>query len=159
MSMCGRFAFYQNNEMERMTFSMTDARRPFLFKLFSFILLSMAVMGVLRFIQSIYQWQFLLNYQVKPGPLYSLISGLLIAVIMSFGLVGFWMRKEWSKTYLQFSIAITSIAWWLDYLLFTKNSAAFSNWPFRLLATTIVVGFLYGYLHISTQKRQIRKLK
>ncbi|MHB8135206.1 MAG: hypothetical protein ACYDH1_13405 [Anaerolineaceae bacterium] len=134
---------------------MSKNRRPFLFKLFSFILFSMAVMGGLRFFQSIYQWQYLLDYQVKPGPLYSLISGLLIAVIMSIGMVGFWLRKVWSKTYLHISIAIISIAWWLDYLLFTKNSAAFSNWPFRLLATTIVVGFLYGYLQISTQKNRL----
>ena len=155
MFMYGRFNFYQTNDMEPMSFSMSKNRRPFLFKLFSFILFSMAVMGGLRFFQSIYQWQYLLDYQVKPGPLYSMISGLLIAVIMSIGMVGFWLRKVWSKTYLQISIAIISIAWWLDYLLFTKNSAAFSNWPFRLLATMIVVGFLYGYLQISTQKNRL----
>lgn len=124
-------------------------KRPFLFKLLSLILFIIALMGWLRFTQSFYQWQYLLAYQVQPGPVYSLISGLLIGVSMSIGLVAFWFRKKWSKKYLQIVIATICTGWWMDYLLLTKNSAALTNWPFRLVGTLVLLGFIYGYLKIA----------
>lgn len=123
-------------------------KRPFLFKLLSLILLSMALFGWLRFGQSIYQWQYLLELQIKPAPLYILLSGLLIGTSMTIGLIAFWFHLSWAQRFVQISVAAVTTLWWLDYLLLTRNQAAFINWAFRLLASLVVLGFIYGYLHL-----------
>jgi hypothetical protein len=112
----------------------------------------MALAGWLRLLQSLYQWQYLREYQMQPGPIYTLVTGFLLGLGLSAGLIGFWLRKAWSRKYLQFSIALAAAWWWLDYLFFTKNTAAFSNWPFRAAATLVVLGFLYGCLHLLARK-------
>jgi hypothetical protein len=131
-----------------------STKRSFLFKLLSLLLLIFAVLGWLRFSQSIYQWYYLVAYQVKPGPLYTLISGLLIGISMSIGLVAFWMRKPWSKQYLQIAFAIIFTGWWLDYLILTRNPSAFTNWPFRLVGSLVVLGFIYGYLQMAYPRKK-----
>ncbi len=131
-----------------------STKRPFLFKLLSLLLFIFALMGWLRFSQSIYQWQYLVMYQVKPGPIYTLISGLLIGISMSIGLIAFWLRKLWSKKYLQITIAIIFTGWWLDYLILTRNSTAFTNWPFRLVGSVVSLGFIYGYLQMTYPKKK-----
>ncbi len=134
---------------------LTPKKRPFLFKLLSVILLLLAAYGWLRFGQSIYQWQYLLELQVSPGPVYTLISGLLIGTGLTIALAAFWLRRAWAKRYVQISVGMAAIYWWFDYLVFTRNQAAFSNWPFRLLASLVVLGFVYSYLYLySSPKRK-----
>jgi len=129
-------------------------KRPFLFKLLSLILLLMATYGWLRFGQSIYQWQYLLELQVSPGPLYTLVSGLLIGIGMTIALVVFWLRLDWAKRYVQISVGAAVLYWWFDYLAFTRNQAAFSTWLFRLVASLVLLGFMYGYLYLSPPQRE-----
>jgi len=126
-----------------------SSKRSFFFKLFCLLLFIFAVFGWLRFSQSIFQWHYLVMYQVKPGPLFTLVSGLLIGVSMSIGMVAFWIRKPWSKKYLQITIALLFLGWWLDYLILTKNPTALINWPFRLIGSLVVIGFIYGYLQLA----------
>lgn len=124
-------------------------KRPFLFKLLSLILLLMALYGWLRFGQSIYQWKFLLDFGVNPSPLYILVSGLLIGVVLTTALIAFWFQLKWSTRFVQVSVVLAALYWWLDYLLLTQNQAAFSNWPFRLAASLVVLGFIFSYLHLN----------
>lgn len=123
-------------------------KRPFLFKLLSLILLFMAAYGWLRFGQSIYQWQYLLEFGVQPAPLYILLSGLIIGIGLTIALVAYWFHFAWAQRYVQISAGAAALYWWLDYLLLTSNQTAFSNWVFRLAASIVVLGFIYGYLHL-----------
>lgn len=128
--------------------SLAAKKRPFLFKLLSLILLMMALYGWLRFSQSIYQWQCLSDLGVYPTPLYILLSGLIIGSGMTVALASFWFHLAWSQRYVQISVGASALYWWLDYLLLTRNQAAFSNWMFRLAASIVVLGFIYGYVHL-----------
>lgn len=122
-----------------------------------FILLLICAIGWMRFAQSIYQWQYLKLFNVSPPPAYSLASGLLVGLGMGIGLAAFWLRKRWSKRYLQVTLAAAGILWWLDFLLFTRNEAAFSNWPFRMVGTLVVFGFLFGYLQMLWPEQRKEK--
>ena len=133
---------------------LTSQKRPFLFKLLSLILLLMAAYGWLRFGQSIYQWQYLRELQVSPGPVYTLISGFLIGIGLTIALTAFWLRQTWAKRYVQISVGMAAIYWWFDFLAFTRNQAAFSNWPFRLLASLVMLAFVYSYLHLNSSHNQ-----
>jgi type III secretory pathway component EscS len=130
-------------------------KRPFLLKLIILSLAIIAVMGWLRVYQSIYQWETLLRFGVRPGPWYSLISGAVIGVVSTIAALSTWLRFAWSQKYVQISIVILAAGWWLDYLIFSRSSIAFYNLPFRILATSIYLGFVFGYFYLT--KKQVAK--
>ena len=130
-------------------------KRPFLLKLIILSLAIIAVMGWLRVYQSIYQWETLLRFGVQPGPWYSLISGAVIGVVSTIAALSTWLRFAWSQKYVQISIVILAAGWWLDYLIFSKSSIAFYNLPFRMVATSIYLGFVFGYFYLT--KKQVAK--
>jgi hypothetical protein len=112
-------------------------------------------MGWLRVYQSIYQWETLLRFGVQPGPWYSLISGAVIGVVSTIAALSTWLRFAWSQKYVQISIVILAAGWWLDYLIFSRSSIAFYNLPFRMVATSIYLGFVFGYFYLT--KKQVAK--
>jgi len=127
-------------------------KRPFFLKLIILSLAIIAVMGWLRVYQSIYQWETLLRFGVQPGPWYSLISGVVIGVVGTIAAISTWLRLAWSQKYVQISIVILAACWWLDYLIFSRSSIAFYNLPFRIVATSIYVGFVFGYFYLTKNK-------
>lgn len=124
-------------------------KRPFLLKLIIFSLALIAIMGWLRVYQSIYQWEFLVEYAIKPGPWYSLITGALVGILASIAVVSAWFQWDWSSKFVQISLLVITIGWWLDYLIFSRSSIAFYNLPFRIVATVIYLGFVFGYYYLK----------
>lgn len=127
-------------------------KRPFLLKLIILSLAIIAVLGWLRVYQSIYQWEFLIAYAVKPGPWYSLLSGASIGILGTIAVVSTWLRLNWSPAYVQVSLMFLMVGWWLDYLIFSQSSVAFYNLPFRIIATIIYLGFVFGYFYLTKNK-------
>jgi hypothetical protein len=111
-----------------------------------------AIMGWLRVYQSLYQWKWLLKYEVFPGPWYSLITGILIGLLATIGVVAGWIRLRWSALYIQVSLVVLSLGWWLDYLLFSKSSIAFFNLPFRIVMNLLYLIFVMGYFYLVKEK-------
>ncbi len=129
-------------------------KRPFLLKLLTFSLALMAVMGWLRVYQSIYQWEILLRFGVHPGPWYSLISGVIIGLIATIAALAAWLQLPETRMVVQISVAILVVGWWLDYLIFSQNKIAFYNLPFRIVATLVYGGFVFGYFYLQKMKSQ-----
>ena len=130
----------------------TRKKRPFLFKLIIISLLVIAIMGWLRVYQSIYQWEYLLRYGVTPGPWYSLITGVLIGIIATTGVVMGWSRLRWNELTIQAALVVLSLGWWLDYLIISQSSIAFYNVPFRLVANFLYLLFVIGYFYLDKNK-------
>lgn len=131
---------------------MKQKKRPFLYKLIIISMAVIAIMGWLRVYQSLYQWEWLLKYEVFPGPWYSLITGILIGLLATIGVVAGWIRLRWSALYIQVSLVVLSLGWWLDYLLFSKSSIAFFNLPFRIVMNLLYLIFVMGYFYLVKEK-------
>lgn len=127
-------------------------KRSFLLKLLVLSLALIAVMGWLRAYQSLYQWETLLFFGVRPGPWYSLISGVFIGLIATSAALSAWLQLTWSRMYVQISIAILVVGWWLDYLIFSQNNINFYNLPFRIAVTVVYGGFVFGYFYFAKYK-------
>jgi len=127
-------------------------KHPFILKLISFSLVIISLLGWLRVYQSIYQWNLLLKYAIYPGPWYSLISGLLIGLLGSFAVICAWVQRNWSRKYVQLIVLIIMMGWWLDYLLFSRGSISFYNLPFRIVATLVYLGLVFGYYYLKKSK-------
>ena len=131
---------------------MKQKKRPFLYKLIIISMAVIAIMGWLRVYQSLYQWKWLLKYEVFPGPWYSLITGILIGLLATIGVVAGWIRLRWRALYIQVSLVVLSLGWWLDYLLFSKSSIAFFNLPFRIVMNLLYLIFVMGYFYLVKEK-------
>ena len=136
----------------------TEKKRPFLFKLIIFSLLLIAIMGWLRVFQSVYQWDYLLRYQVSPDPWYCLITGILMGIIASIGVVMGWFRLRWNELVIQAAVVVLSLGWWLDYIIFSQSSIAFYNVPFRLVANLIYLLFVVSYFYLVKGKKPKGKI-
>ncbi|HZK62260.1 MAG TPA: hypothetical protein VFC41_09285 [Anaerovoracaceae bacterium] len=134
-------------------------KRPFFFKMLVLSLLIISLAGWMRLIQSIYQWQNLVAYNIKPGPLYTTISGLIIGLIASTSAVVLWLRLSRAKIIVQITVVTLISGWWLDYLLFTHSSTAFANLPFHIAVTVIYLVFVFIYLQYAPAIKRIRKPK
>jgi hypothetical protein len=125
------------------------AGRPFLFKLLAGSLVLIALTGWLRLYQSFYQWEWLIRYEIRPGPVYTAIYGALIGLTASTNAILFWIKHKFAKRVIQISIPAILFWWWLDYLFFSKTALAFTNLPFRILLTITYLCFVYLYLRYS----------
>lgn len=123
--------------------------RPFLFKLFFASLILIAITGWLRLYQSIYQWDWLLRYEITPGPLYTAIYGFIIGVAGLLNAIFFWLKVRFVKKFTLINILFVFGWWWFDYLVFSKTALAFTDLPFRLLLTLTYLSFVFGYLIFS----------
>jgi hypothetical protein len=75
--------------------------------------------------------------------------------VATFGAVCLWMRLTWSQKYVQVSLLVLSLGWWLDYLIFSQSSIAFYNLPFRIFANGIYLVFVFGYFYLIKNKLPI----
>ncbi len=123
--------------------------RPFLFKLLAASLVLISISGWLRLYQSVYQWEWLLRYEIQPGPAYTAVYGFGIGVSALVNAVFFWQKHPLAKRFTQLNIAFIISWWWFDYLVFSKTALAFTNFPFRILLTLIYLSFVYLYLKFS----------
>jgi hypothetical protein len=137
----------------------TAPKRPFLFKKLALSLFMISLAGWMRLIQSIYQWQTLVTYNIMPGPIYTAISGGLVGLIAGSSAVILWLRLSPAKIIVQISVLTLIFGWWSDYLLFTRNSTAFANLPFRIAVTLIYLVFVFIYLRYAPAIKRIRKQK
>ena len=134
-------------------------KRPFLFKILALSMLMISLAGWMRLIQSIYQWQTLKTYNIMPGPTYTAISGGLVGLIAGASAVILWLRLPQAKIIVRISVVTLLSGWWLDYLLFTRNSTAFANLPFRIAVTLIYLLFVFIYLQYAPAIKRMRKPK
>jgi hypothetical protein len=80
------------------------------------------------------------------------MTGVLVGSIATIAAISSWMRIPWSQLFVQISLIILSVGWWLDYLIFSQSSIAFYNLPFRLVANLIYLGFVIGYFFLIKNK-------
>lgn len=123
--------------------------RPFLFKLLFASLIFISITGWLRLYQSFYQWEWLIRYEIRPGPLYTAIYGFLIGSAGLLNAILFWIKHKLTKRFTQIFITLVFFWWWFDYLVFSKTVLAFTDLSFRILLTLTYLSFVYLYLRFS----------
>lgn len=135
--------------------SSMQKKRSFWLKFLAFTLLILSLTGWLRLYQSFYQWQWLVELGVNPGPLYTAVSGAVSGLAAGVGAAALWLHLSWSKRYIQICVLVLMAASWLEYLLFTRTDAGFADLPFRLISSILYLGFVYLYLQLTPPIKQM----
>jgi len=103
--------------------------------------LYLALMGWLRLQQALVDWDLLLQFGARPGPLYLAIGGAVWGVLGLAGTVFIYTPRRWTR-WAPLGIALLiSASYWADFLLFTRSAEMMTNWPFALGVT--LLGLLY----------------
>jgi hypothetical protein len=117
--------------------------------------LSLSALNLIRFGAALTQWETLVEFAPRPGPLYILLTGLTWAVVGFPLFTGLWLeRPAGYRAALPASLAYSAY-YWLDRLLFQVRPEP-SNWP-AALAVTIVLLCLATFVTFHPRTRNSSK--
>jgi len=120
-------------------------RRPFSVTLLAVLVLMFAVVNLMRFFQTLRQWDFLASL-LPFSPTYLAASGFVWSVgglILAWGL---WRGKPWSVRYTLLSMILYIMYYWLDRIVFANHAARVINWPFILAVTVSLLVWTWWVL-------------
>lgn len=123
----------------------TRAKRPFGVTLLAALVLSIAGLHLIRFIQALKTWDFLAGL---PGvsPLYLALSGLVVALV-GFPLAwGLWRGMAWAARFTRIAALVYILQSWFDRTFLAQEAFQRTNWPFALAATFLLLVWVFFIL-------------
>jgi len=111
-------------------------RRPIPVTLLALSVLILTMFNAVRFGFTLVQWNMVLSFMKRPGPLYIAATGLIWALGWLIVFLGLWFGWEWARQ-LTMSIAILySTYYWIDRLIY-QSEVARVNFSFSLSITIL----------------------
>jgi hypothetical protein len=113
-------------------------RRPLGVTLFALLVLTFAVLNLLRLLQTIQNWDFLADL-LNISPAYLLLSGLIWTVVGFPLALGIW--RGWRLAYYLSPVILLSYSlyFWADRLLLSGYPERQQNWPFVAALNLIII--------------------
>ena len=106
------------------------------------LVLMITAWNLVRLITSIGWRDTLVTYDSYPGPVYIGLTGAFWTLAGLFIIWSFIQRAYWSRISILISSFVYVIWFWID-LIFVQSQLR-ANWPFDLLATIILLGYIYA---------------
>lgn len=118
-------------------------RSSFWLNFLAVCLLAGSLSGWLRGIQGISSWGQLTQLGIRPGPLYLVVTGMLVGVLGLTAAVGVWTRSRWAPATCKL-LVISWLVWiWIDRLQIAVSPTASSNWPFLAAVSVLLLGGVF----------------
>ena len=127
-------------------------KRPRGVTLLAILVLTLAVLHLTRFEQSISRWAFL-QENLPFHPAYLVVNG---AIWGFAGLVigwAIWVAKSWAPQGLQIAALLFTIGYWLERLLLAGDPLRNINWPFIAILNLLVVLFIFWQFQRKSVKQ------
>jgi hypothetical protein len=120
-------------------------RRPFRVTILAVGVLSIAGFNLLRLIQTLRQWKFLVDL---PGfsPVYVATTGFIWFVVGLPLFWGLWRGHAWAARFTPGFAAVYALYYWLDHLLVANRAVALVNWPCAAVLTILLMAFVLWVL-------------
>ncbi len=124
----------------------TNARhkRSTVLIILSGVTLAISLLGWLRLLVAVGDWDYLGEIAPAVLPVYLAISGVIWALIGLVSAVGIWLRRRWALILLGCAVISFTVWYWMDRLLLSANPEANSNWAFSLLMTAGILIYFSG---------------
>jgi hypothetical protein len=134
-------------------------RRSLLLSGLVFCLFYFSFLNWLRMIDTILEWDFLMELGLAPLPLYYVISGAVWGLAGLVAAVGLWMRQHWCLPLTAILVVIYSIWYWLERLFLTGSVFSMTNWPFTLGLTLLLLFAFLGSLYVIYRTKEFQGLQ
>jgi hypothetical protein len=106
-------------------------------------MLVLSLFGWLRLQQAIFEWGFLTQLGIQPGPLYQALGGALWGVLGLCAAVSLWYRLAWTVVTTETTAVVFAASYWLDRLAFSRSASSQTNLFFAIGLT--VIGLIYTF--------------
>jgi hypothetical protein len=126
-------------------------KRPFLVTVLAVVVLSITIVQLMRFINSLVLWDFLTDL-LGAQPLYLALTGLIWFIL---GLVlfwGLWRGKPRAPLATRILGVIFLAYQWIERFIFASQGNQFENWQFMIGMTLLVILFIFWTLSRSDAK-------
>lgn len=124
--------------------------RPYLVTLLAIGVLTLAMVGLVRFGQALSLWEFLNSLDVSP--VYLVISGLLIGLAGLLAVWGLWRGAYWSARYTIGYVSAVFLFYWVDRIFLGQSAIAKLNTPFSIGVTVIILAYTWFALFNTDSK-------
>lgn len=119
------------------------SKRPLWLKILAFSLLILAILGWMRFFESVVRCQEFIHTGMRPGPWYTAASGLVIGGLALAAALGIWLRARWAPWFTRITIVLW-LAWMaVDRLIIASSPDALANWPFLAGAGILILAGIF----------------
>lgn len=128
-----------------------DRKRPFSVTLLTVLVLSITIVHLVRFINTLTLWNFLTELPGK-SPIYLGLTGMfgfIAGALLSWGL---WTGKPRAPLAAAVLTVIYLCIQWLEQILAVRAGNEFENWPFMVGMTLIVLIFVFWTLSHASSK-------
>lgn len=134
-------------------------RRSVPLKILVFGYLGVSVMGWLRVIQVINNWDWISSLGINVSLWYILISGVCLGIMGLLAGVGLWFCQAWAPALARAGVVLLTIWYWCDTLLLVQNDFSRANIPFMAALNGFCLFYVLICLALPDQKRYFKKTK
>ncbi len=111
-------------------------KRPLLVTLLAVGVLILTVYNATRFGTALAEWDLLLKFMPRPGPIYIAATGLFWTFVLLVAALSLWFGWRWARPTAAISIFVYAAYYWLDRLIY-QSSVPRENQPFSLIVTIV----------------------
>ena len=131
-------------------------RRPFSVTLLIILGLSIVGFNLVRLIQTLSQWTFLLTLR-SYLPAYLALSAIVWGSVGLTVVWGLWKGKPWAPNAVRVAYVVFLIYYWLDALLVSNQASRGSNPAFIICLQIIFLGLIFGIFASPATKKYYRR--
>ena len=125
---------------------MSPRSRPRSVTLLVILVLTVAVVNLIRIAQAIQQWEFLEEFSPVP-PIYLLISGCFWGMAGLLLVWGLWTGRKWAPVWTGLAFLAYSAYFWVDRLALPGYPGRNANWVFALGLNLALLGSAFWILY------------
>jgi hypothetical protein len=133
------------NEVLNLSDSNNDRKRPFSVTLLAVLVLSITIVHLVRFINTLTLWNFLTELPGK-SPIYLVLTGLFGFIAGAVVFWGLWTGKPRAPLAMGLLTVIYLSLQWLEQILVVRAGNEFENWPFMVGMTLFGLIFVFWTL-------------
>lgn len=126
-------------------------KRPFLVTLLAVVVLSITIINLVRFVNTLRLWNFLASFPGISPPVLA-ITGLFWVIIGTLLFWGLWTGKSSTPQATRVLTVVYLGYQWLERILSVRAGNDLENWPFAVSMTLIVLIFIFWTLSRSGAK-------
>jgi hypothetical protein len=104
------------------------------------------IYGLLRFVESLRLWSLLETVAVQPGPLYTAISGGLLALVGLAVTLALALRWPQADPLARLAVLALAAGYWAERLILSRKPEDWLEWPFALGLTLLALAYTFGVL-------------
>ena len=135
----------------------TENKRPTGITLISVLFLLISLFHLLKFIQTLRQWDTLTDLPLTIPPIYLAVDGLVWWIAGMSLAIGLWLGKPLARPLAQVISILYTLMFWIDILWIAEAEVIAGRWPINLVLTAVGLGGILMILNHKTAQIYFRK--